>query len=63
LNLGPVGLRNLISPLFSYKLLATFMKPPNVAAKGVLVPKSFHAILAHHHISIDFAMHISDMSG
>ena len=31
-----------------------------MAAKGVLVPKSFHAILAHHHISIDFAVKRQD---
>ena len=34
--------------------------PPDVAAKGVLVPKSFHAILAHHHVSIDFAVERQD---
>ena len=31
------------------------ISPPYVAAKRILVPKGFHAVLAHNHISISLA--------
>ena len=31
------------------------ISPPYVAAKRILVPKGFHAVLAHNHISIGLA--------
>ena len=31
------------------------ISPPYVATKRILIPKSFHAVLAHHHVSIGLA--------